>query len=73
VPTEAVQHSRERGYRYKVRATRAKPIQLTQRDVELIQTVHKYRVLHRGQISKLFFAGINDEGSSARRRLNLLY
>jgi len=73
VPTKAFQHARERGYRYKVRATHAKPIQLTQRDIELIQAVHKYRVLHRGQISDMFFAGVNDEGSSARRRLNLLY
>lgn len=73
VPTEAVQRSRERGYRYKIRSTRAKLMQLTQRDVELLQAIHKYRVLHRGQISDLFFAGVNDEGSSARRRLNLLY
>lgn len=73
MPTEAVHHSRERGYRYKVRATRAKPIQLTDRDIALLDAIYKYRVLHRSHISDLFFAGVNDEGSSARRRLNLLY
>jgi hypothetical protein len=39
----------------------------------LIQAIYKYRVLHRAQIEVLFFAGVHDEGSSARRRLNLLY
>jgi hypothetical protein len=73
MPTEAVQHAREKGYRYKVRATRAKPIQLTRRDIRLLQAIHRYRVLHRGQVADLFFAGVDDEGSSARRRLNLLY
>lgn len=73
MPAEAVQDARKRGYRYKVRATRAKPIQLTDRDIALLEAIYKYRVLHRGHISNLFFAGVNDEGSSARRRLNLLY
>lgn len=73
MPAEAVQDARKRGYRYKVRATRAKPIQLTTRDIALLGAIYKYRVLHRGQVGELFFAGVNDEGSSARRRLSLLY
>jgi hypothetical protein len=73
MPTEAVRDARKRGYRYKVRATRAKPIQLTPRDLDLIHAIYKYRVLQRAQIENMFFAGVHDEGSSARRRLNLLY
>src|SRR5438067_2264084 len=51
----------------------APSMQMTHRDLSILETVHKYRVLHRGQISEQFFAGVNDEGSSARRRLHLLY
>ena len=69
----AARESRHRNYRYKVRATRARPILLTPRDLRILAAVHRYRVLHRGQVAWLFFAGVDDEGSSARRRLNLLY
>ena len=48
-------------------------MQLTQRDVAILEAVQRYRVLHRGQISEMFFAGVDDEGGSARRRLGLLY
>ncbi len=48
-------------------------MQLTQRDMGILEAIHRYRVLHRGQISEMFFAGVNDEGGSARRRLGLLY
>jgi hypothetical protein len=73
MPSAAVHQSRLKGFRYKVRATRARPIQLTRRDIKVLQAIHRYRVLHRGQVADLFFAGVDDEGSSARRRLNLLY
>lgn len=73
MPSRAIIDARTKGYTYKIRSTRARPIQLTQRDIELITAVYKYRVLHRAQVEDLFFAGVHDEGSSARRRLNLLY
>ena len=73
MPSPAVSHARLLQYRYKVRATLAPPMQLTQRDIGILEAIHRYRVLHRGQISEMFFAGVNDEGGSARRRLALLY
>ena len=73
MPSNAVQHARTHGYRYKIRATHAPAIQLTERDTEILAAVHKYRVLHRGHICELFFQGNDDEGGSARRRLGLLY
>lgn len=69
----AVIDARNKGYRYKVRATRARPMRLTPRDIRLLLAVHKYRVLHRGQVARLVFAQVDDQGSSARKRLNLLY
>jgi hypothetical protein len=73
MPSPAIIEAQAKGYTYKKRAVRARPIQLTKRDTELIQAIHRYRVLHRAHIEDLFFAGVHDEGSSARRRLNLLY
>jgi hypothetical protein len=73
MPSDAVIKARQSGYRYKVRATTAPPIKLTPRDYQILEAVHKYRVLHRAQICDLFFEGVNDEGGSARRRLSLLY
>jgi hypothetical protein len=64
---------RARGYRYKARSTHARSIQLTRRNAKLIEAIHRYRMLHRGQVADLFFAGIDDEGSSARRLQSLLY
>jgi hypothetical protein len=69
----AVIDARAHHYRYKWRATQAPPIQLTERDIAILEAIQRYRVLHRGQISELFFAGVNDEGGSARKRLGLLY
>jgi hypothetical protein len=69
----AVIDARLHHYRYKWRATQAPPMQLTDRDVAILEAVQRYRVLHRGQIGDMFFAGVNDEGGSARKRLGLLY
>lgn len=73
MPSDAVIDARLHQYRYKWRATQAAPLQLTKRDLAILAAVHRYRVLHRGHISDLFFAGVNDEGGSARRRLGMLY
>ena len=75
MPSAAYHHAQHHHYRYKVRATQAPPMQMTNRDLSILEAVHKYRVLHRGQISHQFFAGLKGEGqgSTARRRLGLLY
>lgn len=73
MPSDAYHHARSNHYRYKVRATQAPHRQMTNRDLSILEAVHRYRVLHRGQISQQFFIGVNDEGSTARRRLGLLY
>lgn len=52
---------------------RAAPIQLTDRDAEILSAVHRYRVLHRQHIRDQFFHGQSEEGGSARRRLLQLY
>jgi len=71
--TLAFAHARQHQYRYKVRATRAPGMQLTERDIAILKAIHRYRVLHRGQISEMFWQTATDEGGSARRRLGLLY
>ena len=73
MPAAATIDARLNGYPFKWRATRARPIQLTDRDVEILGAIHRYRVLHRQHICDLFFFGHSEEGSSARRRLAQLY
>jgi Replication-relaxation len=73
MPSTATIEARLKGYSSKWRSTRARPMQFTERDIQILSAVYRFRVLHRQQIGELFFMDASREGASARRRLNLLY
>src|SRR5688500_10690348 len=59
------------------RATNPPPMQLTERDKEIVLAVYEYRLLSAHQIGALFFPSAVDKPHSRRtacqRRLQLLY
>ena len=61
----------------KQRTLHAPPFRLTERDTQIIEAVHRYRILERSQVEQLFFAqadGLAHTNTNrARERLRFLY
>jgi hypothetical protein len=61
----------------KQRTRHSSPFQLTARDMNIIEAVHRYRMLERNQVEQLFFARADGpthtNTNRSRERLRLLY
>jgi hypothetical protein len=59
--------------RRKHRSLSARPFRMTERDMRVIDSVHRYRVLDRNQVERLYFASPGMNTNQAIERLKFLY